>query len=316
MTYDLVIYKDDRLASMRTWANMHPEQRKRDCLRALRDRDTATLQDLLIGFMKLKGAKGTRISPATERSYRAAVRVLVDISSRQGLSLAQPSDEFASMFMRALEAKGQKSSTIRVRVSAIKTLYNAARWCGLDIPCPWDLTKVPHHEDAAIRMPYPESDVQKLLEFPDVRVRAVVLLGAHAGLRAAEMCALQRADIDLAQEQITVRHGKGGKSRVIPTTPQLSEALRALMAARPDGPLLWVVYHKLRGRMVEVCKFMNIEYRGIHALRHTAGTELYRATGDLYVTAALLGHTDIKTTQIYAHMSQAHLRDALRRRAG
>ena len=59
-----------------------------------------------------------------------------------------------------------------------------------------------------------------------------------------------------------------------------------------------------------------VEWRGLHALRHTAGTELYRATGDLYVTAELLGHRDIKTTQIYAHMSQQHLRDALRKRAG
>lgn len=316
MNHSIVLYQQDQLAPMRTWANLHPDQRRRDCLRALRDRDTATLQDLLIGYMKLKGQKGTRISPATERAYRAAVKVLVDVADRQGLSLAQPGDEFASLFMRALETRGQKSSTIRVRVSAIKTLYRAARWCGLDIPCPWDTTKVPYHEDAAIRLPYPEADVRTLLDFPDVRVRAVLLLGAHAGLRAFEMCALDHGDVDLTLEQLTVRHGKGNKARVVPMTRELTAVMRDLIAARPSGTLLWASYHHLRDRMVEVCTLMKVEYRGLHALRHTAGTELYRATGDLYVTAALLGHKDIKTTQVYAHMSQAHLRDALRRRAG
>lgn len=316
VTMTLALYRDDALAEVRTWGSMPLEARRRACLRALRDRDVSALQDLLIGYMKLKGSKGTRLAGGTERSYRCAMKVLVQVSEQQGLSLVQPSDEFAALFMRALEAKGQRSSTIRVRVVAVKTLYRAARWCGLDIPCPWEDAKTPYYPDAAVRMPYPESDVRKLLEFPDVRVRAVLLLGAHAGLRAFEMCALTARDVDLVQEQLTVRHGKGDKARVIPMTDELTAAMRALTLARPTGTLLWASYHKLRDRMVEVCEFMRVEYRGLHALRHTAGTELYRATGDLYVTAALLGHKDIKTTQIYAHMSQKHLRDALRKRAG
>lgn len=312
----ITLYRGDALADVRTWANMHPDQRRRDCLRALRDRDTTTLQDLVIAHLKLKGAKGSRISPHTDRSYRTSIKILVLVSERHGLSLAQPGDEFAALFMRALEAEGLKSATIRLRVVAVKQLYRAARWCGLTIPCPWETSRMPYLEDAEVCHPYPEADVRRLLEIPDVRVRAVVLLGAHAGLRAAEICALESQDVDLTQSQLVVRHGKGNKSRVVPLTDELAEALRALPVKPAGEALLWRSYHKMRDRMQEICMLTGVEWRGLHALRHTAGTELYRATGDLYVTAQLLGHKDIKTTQVYVHMSQQHLRDALKKRAG
>ncbi|MFC6662892.1 tyrosine-type recombinase/integrase [Deinococcus multiflagellatus] len=130
------------------------------------------------------------------------------------------------------------------------------------------------------------------------------------------MCALEYQDVDFVQAQLVVRHGKGNKSRIVPLTDELATALRALPVKPAGEALLWRSYHKLRERMQEVCTLMQVEWRGLHALRHTAGTELYRATGDLYVTAQLLGHKDIKTTQVYVHMSQQHLRDALRKRAG
>ncbi|MFC6662893.1 site-specific integrase [Deinococcus multiflagellatus] len=166
-TTAIVLYRQDALAEVRTWGTLTPEARRRACLRALRDRDVAALQDLLIAYLKLKGAKGTRISPQTERSYRSSMKILVQVSERQGLSLVQPGDEFGALFMRALEAEGQRSATVRVRVVAVKHLYRAARWCGLEIPCPWDTARVPYLEDAAIRHPYPEADVRRLLDVPD-----------------------------------------------------------------------------------------------------------------------------------------------------
>jgi integrase len=122
--------------------------------------------------------------------------------------------------------------------------------------------------------------------------------------------------VDLTRSQLVVRHGKGNKSRVVPLTDELTEALRALPVKSAGEPLLWRSYQKMRDRMQEICTLARVEWRGLHALRHTAGTELYRATGDLYVTAQLLGHKDIKTTQVYVQMSQQHLRDALKKRAG
>lgn len=315
MTYAITPYQGDALSEIRAWGNIPSGERRRACIRALRDRDTAALQDLCIAHLKLRGLKGTKVSTQTVRAYRQGVKVLVQVSEESGLSLIQPPEEFAALFMRTLEGKGYRSATISVRVAAAKELFKAAKWCQALTESPWDGYRVRPESDAVERLPYSDTDLARVLELPEPRIRAAVLLGAHGGLRASEMCALTWADIDLSSETVFVRNGKGGKARQVPMTRPLAEALRALSEPHA-GTLLWKDYQKLLKAVHAAFDLAGVEWRGLHALRHTAGTELYRATGDLYVTAELLGHRDIKTTQIYAHMSQDHLRAALKKRAG
>lgn len=311
----LVLYEGDRVATATRWSTMPREDRRRKCLAALRDRNAAVLSDLLISYMRLRGRQGNNICPTTERSYISAIRGLVSVSERQGLSLVQPSEDFAALCMRALEQQGMKAATVRHRASVWKHLFRAANWCGLTIPNPWEHTAMPRERDATIRQPYSEAEVAQLLTFPDPSIQATILLGAHGGLRASEIVNLRRADVDFIREQVVVVKGKGGKSRVVPMTEPLKAALLAL-PERNGLTLIWARYITLYETLKKVAGFTRVEWRGIHALRHTAGTELYRATGDLYVTAELLGHSDVNTTKIYAHMAQDHLRAALKKRAG
>lgn len=315
MTLSIAPYRGDTLAEIRTWGNMPPDDRRRACIRALRDKDVGTLQDLSIAHLKLRGFKGTRVSDQTVRAYRQGVKVLVQVTDELGLSLIQPADEFATLFMRTLEAKGYRSATVSVRVAAAKELFKAVKWAGVNIESPWDGHRVRLASDAVKRHPYSDSDLARVLALPDPRIRAAVLLGSHAGLRASEMCSLTWADLDLDTETVFIRQGKGGRPRQVPMTRQLKEALEAIPHPH-EGTLLWKDYPRLLKTVHAAFDLAGVEWRGLHALRHTAGTELYRATGDLYVTAELLGHRDIKTTQIYAHMSQQHLREAMRKRAG
>ena len=73
----------------------------------------------------------------------------------------------------------------------------------------------------------------------------------------------------------------------------------------------------IRKRLAEKLRALGApeRYHGPHSLRHLAGTRLYRATGDLYVVAALLGHADVSTSQVYAKMDRSRLKEAIQKLA-
>src|SRR5919206_673314 len=87
-------------------------------------------------------------------------------------------------------------------------------------------------------MPYAEDEVAALLLAAcDPLDTVLVLLGAHAGLRAQECTDLRWADVHLARRDLVVRRGKGGKQRVVALSATLRQALQAL-ERRADGYVL------------------------------------------------------------------------------
>jgi len=65
-------------------------------------------------------------------------------------------------------------------------------------------------------------------------------------------------------------------------------------------------------RLKAVALRAGVPWLGVHALRHTAGTEIVRATGDLEIAARLLGHQQLETTRIYVQWSDDRLKDTLK----
>jgi integrase len=138
-----------------------------------------------------------------------------------------------------------------------------------------------------------------------------VLLGAHAGLRVAEMVALKWQDVDLAAQQLRVLRGKGGKPRTVWISAGLARALEGLRPyARNDRVLAYGSPERARARMRRLAFRALVKYRGIHALRHTCGTRMAREEG-LEAAQHHLGHANLATTQVYAKWNQTHLRDAV-----
>lgn len=149
-----------------------------------------------------------------------------------------------------------------------------------------------------------------MLRAADEDGRLLILLGAHAGLRVAEMIALRWEDVDLASGRLVVRSGKGGKRRTV----EIGRTLQGELAGwrQAAGPVLrWRTDGKARRRLAEVCRSAGVPYRGIHSLRHTFGTRLYRET-DLQTTARMLGHAGVEVTTIYAKWNEEAGRRAIR----
>lgn len=155
------------------------------------------------------------------------------------------------------------------------------------------------------------------------RVMIEVLLGT--GIRLSELVGLDVDDVDLDAKHLRVQ-AKGDIPQVKFLKTDLRSLLRGYLNERchqtpPDCQALFLsnregrisarqVAHRLEHwlRKAGIEKFLSP-----HGLRHTFATHLYDATSDLLVVQRALGHADVSTTQIYTHLIDGQLEEALER---
>lgn len=145
--------------------------------------------------------------------------------------------------------------------------------------------------------PVPAVYLRAILASATPDVRMMIALAAYAGLRIAEIAALERSDLDLMSESPTlaVRCGKGNKDRIVPVHPDLAALLRGARA----GPLVNVSATTVGQKISAHLRSIGIEATA-HQLRHTFGTELARSTeGNIILIASLMGHEDVSTSMRY-----------------
>jgi integrase len=160
----------------------------------------------------------------------------------------------------------------------------------------------------------------------DRRVSLMVLLGGEAGLRSGEIRALEWTSIDFRRRILTVERSeydghvtlpKHDKIRQVPMTKRLAEALR--QHRHQDGPR--VLYKEagaslnrqtLRDWLTAACREAKLRYRSPHCLRHTFCSHLAMRGAPVRAIQELAGHSDLKTTQRYMHLTPAALEGAIR----
>jgi site-specific recombinase XerD len=153
--------------------------------------------------------------------------------------------------------------------------------------------------------------------------RAMLITMYSTGMRRAELCRLKVEDIDSTRMLIHIRQGKGGKDRDVPLSPKTLETLReywrwmkpktylfpgTVNGSRADKPItpkvLWEACREATQR-AGITKAVRP-----HLLRHSFATHLVEGGADLPTVQALLGHTDLKPTSIYLHLSERHIKAA------
>jgi integrase len=158
---------------------------------------------------------------------------------------------------------------------------------------------------------------------------ALVLLGGEAGLRRGEIAALEWTDVDLRRAVLTVCHTvykgqltlpKGGNERKLSMTKRLLEALTAI---KPEGKATGRVLRQRDGSvhtetsinevMPRLTKAAGLKVsRKVHILRHTFCSHLAMRGAKPIQVMELAGHTDLKTTQRYMHLSASMKDSAIR----
>lgn len=183
-----------------------------------------------------------------------------------------------------------------------------------------------HTPQRSARLPkfLSEEEMERLLFAPDiktdlgVRDRALLELMYAAGLRVSEACGLKTSDVDLDAALVDC-HGKGNKQRRIPLGKSAIHWLQRYLAIRKQfgnegKPELFL--HRGRAmsrhdawRIIKThAKTAGVPDISPHTLRHSFGTHLMQHGADSRSVQALLGHSDISTTEIYTHITDLHMR--------
>ena len=278
---------------------------------AARDKDKDALWSLTEAYLVLNGASGTGVSPRTLKAYRWAIDRFLTYAGQQAFNLLSPASGDGTRFIRTVETGGLSPASTRVQLAGVRLLYSALHWAEATQSAPFADVKPVRDKTAAWdkRSPYREEEITALLEQADPRMRALLLLFAHGGLRISEALALEWSDVQLAAGELLVRSGKGGKQRRVVIGKSLIEALEGV---RSEGAVIGGSYPAAVERLQRLCTRTEVPYRGYHALRHYAGTRLTREGASLDDVARHLGHSVLETTRIYAKWSD----DGLRRRIG
>ena len=156
------------------------------------------------------------------------------------------------------------------------------------------------------------------------RDRAIFYTAYRHGLRATEVGLLVRDDAHLGELRIDIRRVKGSIGGTYLLDPSVVKAIRShLRARKDDSPVLFPSRRRLpiSRNMLHVLMREYGERAGIpeakrhfHILRHSCGVHTYEATGDIRFVQDWLGHSNIRNTQIYAQVTNAH-RDKVARDA-
>jgi site-specific recombinase XerD len=269
-------------------------------------------------------------SPDTIKRYRMTAQLLQRHIQAQGL------EDCTNLKVREFFYHGRQERhwSANSFITYHKSLAVFFRWCvqqGYLQSNPTDEIEMPKTEkklppkltkQEALRLleiahnyPYPYT-------FQRYRNYAIFATFVYAGLRKKELLHLQMVDVDLANQSIFIRQGKGSKDRVVPISSTLAGILQRYLEQRSrlnkTCPEFFTSLNRNMRftesgmkRLVEFMKKASGICFGVHKLRHTFATLMLEGGCDIFSLSKMLGHSDIKTTTIYLAASPEHLRSQM-----
>lgn len=169
-------------------------------------------------------------------------------------------------------------------------------------PADW-LPKVRQPKTMAVVVP--EGDMYRLLREADESMRRMVALAGMAGLRSAEIAAVEWSDVDRDNGVLWVREGKGRKDRSVP----LSAGLMGELGEPGEGP---IIGKEMTAKAVSMALGRYLRSKGsdftAHKLRARYLTRFLAATGDAVAAAQVAGHSDLSSITRYAVASSDTMR--------
>jgi site-specific recombinase XerD len=262
----------------------------------------------MIEDMQLRG-----LSDRTQELYVAAVRRFAEHYRKSPDLITE--EELRQYLLHLKNVKKRSRSTCIVTVCALKFFYEYT------LRREWPtLTEVRPPQQRKVPVVLSREEVHRILSClrqPHYRVCLSTIYAC--GLRLQEGVRLQVADIDSARMMIHIHQGKGGKERYVPLPLRMLEMLRAywvshrhpvwLFPARNGGKLQPFATEPMSGSSV-YCAFMAaLRESGIqkpatvHTLRHSWATHLLEAGVNLRLIQTYLGHSSLRTTALYTHLT-------------
>jgi integrase len=160
-----------------------------------------------------------------------------------------------------------------------------------------------------------DDERKALLKACSSRLRQIVEITLDTGLRKGELLSLRWENVDLKNRMIRVERSKNGERRDVPMTDLVYETFQSI-PRRVDSPFVFANSDGTAPESVSTAWYNALETSGVenftfHDLRHTFASNLVMGGVDIRSVQTLLGHKNISMTMRYAHLSPAHLREAI-----
>ena len=269
------------------------------------------------------------LSPRTLEAYQRDLKhYLSFIVDKDIISLSNISQMHIREYIRSLNEKGLAASSIARIFSSIRSYHkflSAENYVSenptLILTSPKAPKKLPHilmeQEISAII-----NAVVETFQYAK-RDKAIIEMLYSCGLRVSELCALSLNNLYLNDDMIRIM-GKGSKERLLPVGGRAKNFLNdylihcrpgiqkdkgssSVFLSRNGNPLTRAMINNILRKWSQVAGISKSV--SPHTLRHSFATHLLEGGADLRFVQALLGHSDISTTQIYTHLDKHHLKE-------
>ena len=269
------------------------------------------------------------MSPLTIEAYsRDLSNYLNYLKSKNVKRIKDIKPKYIRNYIEYLNLKDLSTSTIARNVSSIRSYHKFLAFENISKDNPASLLYIPKKSK---RLPdaIPEEDISLIIDSIDPaskfyqRDKAIIELLYSSGLRVSELCQLEISNLFFEDELIRII-GKGSKERLLPMGSKAKlylndyiDGLRVLLTKNSRTSYIFVSRNgnKLTRAMINIILKKWVAQSGIqksvspHTLRHSFATHLLEGGADLRFVQALLGHSDISTTQIYTHVDRHYLKE-------
>jgi len=265
--------------------------------------DNNTIIEEFLQTLESSGA-----SADTVKAYRSAIKDFIEFIKDKPLRDVTLRDVIEWRNYRLKNGfNREKSGEQRSRLSTLHYytmfLNRFFEWLGLKIRIP--RVKKPPRRISVLS----DEEVERLFRAARDPLDTIILkLLLDTGLRSRELLGIRVVDIDFTNKVIRVRETKYGRERYVVVTGETLELLKSwirLNNLKPSDRIIPLSYTGLYKRIKTLGKRAGIPLWKLkpHALRHTFATRALRRGLNLFALQKILGHSDIKTTQIYLHLT-------------
>lgn len=247
-------------------------------------------------------------SRATKKSYIGCLRRFLKSHPHE---INQPNKKSIEDFLLSLYENGASAQTVQSYLHAIQFFYREVVGTSIDlyIKAPKRPTRLP--------VTLSRAEIERVLQsITNGKHRTMVALAYGAGLRVSELTDLRAGSVNFEERMLHVYQGKGNKDRITLLPDALIPELKNRVGEKCPDDYLFESERcgRLSTRSIQLVFGRAIKAAGIkkpatfHSLRHSFATHILEQGTDLRFIQKLLGHSNIRTTQRYTHVSSASLR--------
>jgi site-specific recombinase XerD len=257
-------------------------------------------EELISAFLQAK-----QLADSTAKGYRG---FLMRFASTLDVSVDNADTQAIRAFLDDERKRGNSTNSIVTKIHKLNSFYGWLLQEEYILKNPMNRVEKPQETKAPPKyLTYEELEL--LREAADGITKVIFEVLYSTGLRVSELVDLDRQDIDFIEKTVWVRDGKGGKARQSKLSTRAAMILKQHLASRVDNePWVFRSNYKRRMSTHSVGRYLKLlgEKAGIrrrltpHMLRHTFATHLLDAGMPIDLVQYMLGHSSVKTTQVYA----------------